>query len=64
MNIKVGAYRDMGGRFIPAPPNPPEALSFIRKTGSVDNPTGPYLMAWGVLEPSGEFRVTVTVKGK
>lgn len=64
MVIKVGPYRDMAGRFVPAPPNPPDALSFIRQTGSVDAPTGKYLMAWGVQEPSGDFRVTITVKGK
>lgn len=63
MHIKVGAYRDMSGRFIPAPPNPPDALSFIRKTGSVDEPTGPYLAAWGVREASGDFRVVVAVRG-
>lgn len=64
MPIKVGAYRDMRGKFIPAPPNPPEALSFIRQTGSVDVPTGRYLLAWGVQEPSGAFRVVVAVRGQ
>lgn len=64
MVIKVGPYRDMAGRFIPAPPNPPDALSFIRQTGSVDEPSGPHLIAWGVQEPSGDFRVVVAVRGK